>query len=177
VNGNFSLTSSSILHIQNPSVAGSPQELKIFVNGDLTAAGASRLNIDPGVSVRFYVTGRVNFTGGHNQVLPSTVNLNPGGPPEIAPTLSIYSSFVGGGQGNQAGVRVGGSSPLSASIYAPMSTVRVEGSSPLYGAVRGREVAVAGAGGIHYDEALGLMGGSPGQAAAAPRIASWSEVN
>jgi len=176
VNGNFALTSSSILHLQNPSVMGGGQELKIFVNGNLTAAGASQLRIDPGVTVRFYVSGTVSFTGGHGQTILPSVDLNPGGPPRILPTMAIYSSHVGGGPGNSAGVSVGGNSPLSATVYAPLATVSVVGSSELFGAVRGRSITVSGNARIHYDEALGLMGGAPTAGGASSRVVSWNEV-
>ncbi len=181
INGNFSLTSSAQLHIQNPSIIGTPQTLRIFVNGDISAAGASQLRIDPGVSVQFFTNGRVNFTGGHGQTIPPTVNLSPSGTPEIAPTLAIYSSWVGNRNGQnsnsgQAGIQLGGSSPLSASVYAPHASIQVAGSSRLYGAVRGRWVGVSGNASIHYDEALGLMSGGAAGASTAARVIRWAEL-
>lgn len=167
VDGDFSLTSSSQLHFWNPSAVGAPQHVRVFVEGDFETSGASRLNIDPGVSVTVYATGRINFGGGHSQTIAPVVEA--GG--EIRPTLSIYTSFSGNN-----GVRVTGSAPLSASIYAPYSDVSVTGSGALYGAVRGRTVSVSGAGGIHYDEALGLMSGGGGGSDGVPRIAGWREV-
>jgi len=172
VAGNFSLTSSSVLHIQNPSMSGAPQELKLFIEGNFSAAGASRLNIDPGVSVQVFTTGQISIAGGHSQTITPTVNMATSGEPRIQPTLGLYTSFSSGGNG----VSISGSSPLSAVIYAPLTGVAVSGSGSLYGAVQGRTITVSGNAGIHYDEALGLMGGAASTEAAASRITNWEQV-
>ena len=171
VDGNFSLGSSAILRIRNPSVSGDPQRLLLLVDGNLSMTGGSQLEMDPGVSLVIMTTGRVTFTGGHTQVVNPTVNMNPGGAPEFAPTMGIFTSFSGNN-----GVSISGNSPLSAVIYAPLTSVSVSGSGRLYGAVLGNTVTVSGGAGIHYDEALGLLGGAPGTEGTASRITSWQAV-
>lgn len=172
VAGNFSLTSSAQLHIQNPSMTGAPQQVKLFVEGNVSASGASRLNIDPGVSLLVFTTGRISISGGHSQSILPTVNVAESGEPRIQPTLGLFTSFAGGGNG----VSISGNSPLSAVVYAPLSAVAVSGSGDLYGAVQGRTVSVSGGAGIHYDEALGLMGGAASTGAIASRIVLWEQV-
>lgn len=44
---------------------------------------------------------------------------------------------------------------MYAQIYAPLAKVDIAGSGTLYGAVRGKTVAVSGVAAIHYDAALG----------------------
>ncbi len=167
VDGNFDLTSDARLHFRNSSAMGSPQHIRLFIDGNLSTTGASRWEIDPGVAVDVYVTGTINFAGGHSQSIPATVEV--GG--EIRPTLAMYTSFSGNN-----GVRVSGDAPLSTTIYAPYTSVSVSGSGRLYGAVRGRTVTVSGAAGIHYDEALGLVGGGSGVTTGDARITVWREV-
>lgn len=171
VDGNFSLSSSGHLRIRNPSVSGDPQQFHLFVDGNLSWSGGSQLEIDPGVSLTIFTTGRVNISGGHSQLISPTVNLNPGGAPEFAPTMGIYSSFSGSN-----GVSISGNAPISAVVYAPLTAVSVSGSGRLYGAVLGNTISVSGAGGVHYDETLGLLGGAPTGGGGNARISSWRQI-
>ncbi len=56
---------------------------------------------------------------------------------------------------------------LNMSVYAPLANVAVKASGQFLGAIRGKTVNVDGAGGIHYDVALG--GGSDGGGDGLPR--------
>ncbi|TVP75055.1 MAG: hypothetical protein EA352_09195 [Gemmatimonadales bacterium] len=171
VDGNFDLNSSAHLRFFNPSTAGSPQHVRLLVDGDVSMTGGSILDVDPGVSVTIYTTGRVNFSGGHSQEIRPTVNMGSASEPEFRPTLGVFASTD-----RNNGVSISGNSPLSAVVYAPRTSVSVSGSGRLYGAVVGETVSVSGNAGIHYDEALGLLGGAAISGGGEPRILRWEAV-
>ncbi len=172
VNGNFSMGGSSIVRIQAPSTPGEGVPVRLFVDGDMTLGGGSQLIIEPGAALEVYVTGRVNLGGGLvNQNAAPTMTIVEGGSPVIIPTFSIFSSFAG-----HDGVRIGGSTQIYASVYAPRTDVSVIGSGGLYGAVRGSSVDVTGAGGIHYDEALGEGRTGVVTEGGSARVTRWREV-
>lgn len=148
VDGNFRITNGGRLHIRNPHGMSELQELLIIVDGNFETNGGSFLVVDPGISVRAYVTGKVTVSGGAAQNVPPSIVIDG----KVQPTFGIYTSY----QSNSSaiGVRVIADSPLTAVVYAPLANVEVSESGHVYGAVRGRTVKVSGSGWIHYDENL-----------------------
>lgn len=146
IDGNFHITSGGRLHIRNPHGLSQIQELRIIVDGNFTTDGGSLLVIDPGISVRAYITGQVTIGGGAGQDVPPSIEIDG----KIQPTFGIYTSHES--QTSAYGVRVIATSPLTAVVYAPRANVQVGESGHVYGAVRGRTVHVTGSGWIHYDE-------------------------
>lgn len=143
IDGDFVLTSSAELHIQNPLGPAQPRELQIIVTGDVETSGSSLLTVDAGISVRLYTTGTVSISGGAAQDITPSIEIDG----RVEPTFGVYSSYSGG-----AGVNVNNHAPLTAVVYAPHTEVSVGGSGEVFGAVRGRTVSVSGSGWIHYDE-------------------------
>lgn len=140
----LNLTSVGSLRITGGDVA-------IFVDGDLTlGSGASSLRIDEGSSLTIFVSGKTTMGNAGNMSNVPPINYSASG----LPTLSVFSSYD---SGNNTGVTVSGASVMTATVYAPFSRVVVGGSGALHGAVRGKQVRVEGAGGIHYDEALATV--------------------
>ena len=68
-----------------------PSFIKVYVQGDITTAGSSYINLAAGVNAIFYVTGNVNLQGSgliNNSYLPSHLVLN-----GIQPTVNADGSF------------------------------------------------------------------------------------
>jgi len=172
VNGSVSGAGSSTIRIRAPTVPGQGGRITMFVDGDFTLAGGSQLIIEPGAALELVVTGRVNLGGGlvnHNQT--PTITMGTGGDEVTVPSFSLYSSFAG-----TNGVRIGGNTQIFASVYAPRTSVAVTGSGGLYGSVRGGTVEVTGAGGIHYDEALGEAQVGNISDESVSRVTRWVEL-
>lgn len=70
------------------------------------------------------------------------------------------------------GITLAGQSATYAAIYAPRSDIRVIGNADFFGALVGRNVELRGNGAIHYDEAMGTIGGSP----IGFRRTNWREI-
>lgn len=135
--------------------------------------GGASFIIERGIALEIYVTGRVNMGGGLRNLNESpTITVIENGEAAALPSFAIYSSFEG-----TNGVNIGGDSQIFASVYAPLADVRVDGSGGLYGAVRGRSVDVRGAGGIHYDLALGNTGSSSDSNTFASQVTRWLETS
>lgn len=170
VQGNFTTGGGATVRIENPAAVGPGGLIRLFVDGNLTLGGGSSLIIESGAALEIYITGTVNIGGGlMNQNNSPTLTFQQNGQTVTRPSFAIYSSFNGAN-----GVRVGGNTQLFASVYAPLTSVSVEGSGGLYGSVRGATVNVTGAGGIHYDEALGGVSQGATVQAGAPRITAWT---
>lgn len=146
VDGDFELASSSQLHVQNPLGPDHPVEILFLVDGNFTTSGSSILMIDQGISLRVYVTGKVNIGGGAAEQFRPTIVVNGA----IQPTFGIYTSYSG-----NDGVTVSNHAPLIGVVYAPLTHVEVSGSGEVYGAIRGRYVVIDGSGAIHYDRGIG----------------------
>lgn len=85
------------------------------------------------------------------------------------PTFSLFSSYTG-----DNGVSIGGDSEWTAHVFAPHTKVTVTGSGELTGSVVGKEVEVAGDGGVlNYNDTVSSWG--PGATPSDPSISSWKD--
>ena len=130
INGNFNISGGNVT---------------LFVAGDVTMSGNSRLTIAEGSSLTLVVRGKFSV-GASARVITPVAGVGADG----VPVFSVYSDFSGAD-----GIVLSGASDLYAAIYAPLTDVKVQGSGQLFGSVLAKTVAATGAGGIHYDEALG----------------------
>ena len=103
-----------------------------------------------------YIEGKVNI-GSSGQVVAQGSVTSSGKPP-----FSVFSSYTSK-NANDYGVALAGATDMYASVYAPLGNVKVTGSGDILGALRGKKVAISGAGGMHYDEALAGVGIKTGQ--------------
>lgn len=117
----------------------------LFVAGDVVLSGNSRLTIAEGSSLTLVVQGKFSV-GASAKVITPVSGVGADG----VPVFSVYSDYSGAD-----GIELSGASDLYAAIYAPLTDVKVRGSGQLFGSVLAKTVAATGAGGIHYDEALG----------------------
>ncbi|MGF1689187.1 hypothetical protein L4C36_21375 [Photobacterium japonica] len=117
----------------------------MFVKGNFIMSGASTLTIPDNSSLTLLVKGDL-IIGAGSEVLTPTHGLTADG----LPVFSIFSSYSG------TGVYItGGVEQVYAAIYAPLTDIAISSSVGFKGALLGKSVSVTGAGGIHYDEAIG----------------------
>ncbi len=131
------------------------KQADIWVTGDFLG----KLIVDPGVKVRLFVAGNVNFVSGaldnktqraaNVQIfgLPST--------PGTAQTMTIDTS----------------SNPI-ASIYAPTHALTLNGNKGFSGAISSANLRMPGNSGVHFDEALTLETGL----LLGYGVVSWKEI-
>ncbi|MGL5498675.1 MAG: DUF7305 domain-containing protein [Aeromonas sobria] len=121
-------------------------DVVLLIGKDFTMGGSNQLTVTPGSSLTLIVSGKIDLGAGA-EVTAGKQGLTPAGNPAI----SIYSAYSG-----KDGVKLSGNTPLYAALYAPLTEMNIAGSGGLYGAVRAKSLAQSGAGGLHYDEALGM---------------------
>lgn len=121
-------------------------DVVLVIDRDFTMSGSNRLTVAEGSSLTLIVGGKVELGAGA-EVSAAKQGLTTGG----TPAISLYSAYSG-----KDGVKLSGNTPLYAALYAPLTEMSISGSGGLYGAVRAKYLNESGAGGVHYDEALGL---------------------
>lgn len=146
--------SKSILMYDNVNIKGNIEvkaghNVVMYAKGNFNLSGASTLTIPDDSSLTLIVKGAL-IIGSGSTINTPTKGLTKDG----IPVFSIYSSYSGTGVD---GVEIkGGVEQIYAAIYAPLSDVKIASAVDFKGSVLGKKVEVSGAGGIHYDEALGL---------------------
>ncbi|QHB81531.1 hypothetical protein GIS01_04735 [Aeromonas veronii] len=121
-------------------------DVVLLIDKDFTMTGSNQLTVSEGSSLTLIVSGKVDLGAGA-EVTAAKQGLTAGG----TPAISIYSAYSG-----KDGVKLSGNTPLYAALYAPLTEMKISGSGGLYGAVRAKHLTESGAGGVHYDEALGM---------------------
>ncbi|MEB8284676.1 polymer-forming cytoskeletal protein [Aeromonas veronii] len=121
-------------------------DVVLLIDKGFTMTGSNKLTVSEGSSLTLIVSGKVDLGAGA-EVTAGKQGLTAGG----TPAISIYSAYSG-----KDGVKLSGNTPLYAALYAPLTEMKISGSGGLYGAVRAKHLTESGAGGVHYDEALGM---------------------
>ncbi|ENO3941447.1 DUF7305 domain-containing protein [Aeromonas veronii] len=121
-------------------------DVVLLIDKDFTMTGSNKLTVSEGSSLTLIVSGKVDLGAGA-EVTAAKQGLTAGG----TPAISIYSAYSG-----KDGIKLSGNTPLYAALYAPLTEMKISGSGGLYGAVRAKHLTESGAGGVHYDEALGM---------------------
>lgn len=152
----------AVYSLQSLTIGGnfniSGGNVTLFVAGDVTLSGNSRLTIADGSSLTLVVRGKFSV-GASARVITPIAGVGADG----VPVFSVYSDYSG-----DDGIQLSGASDLYAAIYAPLTDVKVRGSGQLFGSVLAKTVAATGAGGIHYDEALGRAKVGNGNSGSSP---------
>lgn len=154
--------------ISGDVIIAANQDVTMYVRGDFTMGGVGTLTIPDGSSLTLIIEGKITIDGSGKIITPVD-----GLTDESKPVFAIYSSYKSDG-GDQAwntdwGVELlgGGSTAANgddfhAVIYAPLADISVASAASFKGSVYGNSVTVSGAGGIHYDEALGRVSSGSG---------------
>ena len=122
----------------------------ILIDGNLDLLGP--LTVPPSVTAVLYVRGSITFRG--------SVNADPASSNRAAQLLI----FGDGARPQTQSLRVFGSVPVYAAFYGPQTDVTLDGDVNWMGSLNAHSfrVATAGKGGLHYDEALTLLGPTVG---------------
>jgi hypothetical protein len=145
----LSVVKLSSFHLKGDNILNISGDTTLFVDGNFTMDGATKMTIGDDSSLTLIVTGIVNLLAGA-EIKANQHGLTASG----LPAMSIYSSYNSDTE-NKAGIKIEGAFETYTQIYAPLAEVKINGSGTLYGAVRGKTVAVTGGAKIHYDAALG----------------------
>jgi hypothetical protein len=145
----LSVVKLSSFHLKGDNILNISGDTTLFVDGNFTMDGATKMTIGDDSSLTLIVTGIVNLLAGA-EIKANQHGLTASG----LPAMSIYSSYNSDTE-NKAGIKIEGAFETYTQIYAPLAEVKINGSGTLYGAVRGKTVAVTGGAAIHYDAALG----------------------
>ena len=123
---------------------GRPGAVTIMINGDLDIAEGT-ISVPANVTTHIFVQGNIDF---HNR--PINADQTPA-------HLLIYGENA---HGEKRTLRAYGSAAISAAFYGPDYDVHLNGDVDWSGAVAARsfEMLGGGSGGLHYDEALGMIG-------------------
>ncbi|WP_421345707.1 DUF7305 domain-containing protein [Aeromonas veronii] len=121
-------------------------DVVLLIDKDFTMTGSNKLTVSEGSSLTLIVSGKVDLGAGA-EVTAAKQGLTTGG----TPAISLYSAYSG-----KDGVKLSGNTPLYAALYAPLTEMKISGSGGLFGTVRAKHLTESGAGGVHYDEALGM---------------------
>ncbi len=162
-------SSTQILYFDDVTISGrmtvkENHNAVMFVAGDFTMNGASSLTIPDNSSLTIIIEGKLKISSGAQVYTPDN-----GITPQGRPVFSIYSAYDGSGSGIEFS---GGTREVYAVIYAPYSHVDVASAVGFKGSILGETVSVSGAGGIHYDTALGdaSFGGSTQETGSSGRL-------
>ncbi len=145
----LSVVKLSSFHLKGDNSLNISGDTTLFVDGNFTMDGATKMTIAADSSLTLIVTGIVDLLAGA-KIIANQQGLTASG----LPAMSIYSSYDSNSK-NKAGIKIEGAFETYSQIYAPLAEVKINGSGTLYGAVRGKTVAVTGGAAIHYDAALG----------------------
>lgn len=147
---------SSTLSVSCSGGSGGSNEVTIVVLGAFTMNDSSpSIHVANGCYLNVVVKGKTNLSQG-----TITVDGNGAGNSDGKSPFTIYSA-----SSDDTAVNIkNGFSAGYASIYAPLTKVAIAAGSDMSGAVRAKDLALSGAGGMHYDEALAktAVGGSSG---------------
>jgi len=158
--------SSYILMYDNVTIKGhlnikSGENVTMYVKGNFKMSGASSLTIPNDSSLTLIIKGALDIGAGSQVYTPDKGLTSQG-----LPVFSIYSSYSG------TGINLtGGTEEIYAAIYAPLTDIKIASAVGFKGSLLGKSVSVTGAGGVHYDEALGQANsGNNGGSATPPRL-------
>ncbi len=155
-------------HLANGEIRVREGHVVLFIDGNFETSGGGKMVIERGSSLTLYITGKTRLGSSFRIVdeygFPVSATLAD----TQKPTFSIYSAHTGQmarwNERQTAGVVLEGSTDVPVNVYAPNTGIYVSAGGDIYGALRGKEVAVVGGAGIHYDVALGeIEHGSPNE--------------
>jgi hypothetical protein len=154
--GNYQMYSVTMSGDETMIVLG---DAVLYVEGNFSMTGKSRLIIAPGASLKLYVGGpSAKFAG--NGIMNENAD------------ATKFSYF---GLPSNTELAFSGNASLTGSIYAPNADFTLNGGGndvyDFVGASVTRSVAMHGHFNFHYDEALGRKGGRT-----LYRVASWNEI-
>lgn len=155
-NGNYQLTSLSLSGNNKMLVTG---HAVLYVTGDVSLTGLSRIEIAPGASLKLYVAGPSTSLGGSG----------------VVNNAGNAMDFMYYGLPSNTSVSMSGNASFTGTIYAPSASLTLGGGGSnnydFVGASVTDSVSLNGHYNFHYDENLGRLGPKRGYT-----ITSWNEI-
>jgi len=148
-------------------------DVTLVVDGNFNLGDNTQLNIQDGASLTLYVTGKTTLSAGTNMTSSNFIRTDADGNP--TPAVKIISAYQSSDQ-NDTGVEISGANDTDAVIYAPYAATNIAASGDVSGSVHTKYLNISGAGGFHYDEALGVLGGSGGGNPTPGKLTGWFET-
>lgn len=146
--GSVKFTNNETLTVSAPP-AGTLGEVEVWVTGDIAMAGTSQIIVPKGVRLTIWVEGDIRNAGGsftNQDGLASSLILN-----GVTPTNGAARS-----------ISLGGGTGAIIAVNAPAYDIGINGGGEFFGAFIGKSVNMGNSKTqIHYDEALGRLGGGP----------------
>lgn len=152
--------------VEIPSGLSSSGTLNIKGNKTVTLPGGTYL-FD---SVAVTGGGKLEFTGPAEVYVTGVLSIHGSGvgtASNLPPDLIVYMP-------NWTGVTFTGNSTFYGALYAPKGLVYLGGTSEVFGAVVSFHTWMTGTQKVHYDEALGEIGGAEGNEVS---VLSWQDVS
>ena len=149
----ISIVAGDILSLAPPA-PGQPGEIEIWITGDIQLAGNAEIVIPQGVKATLWFEGNIlcaRRVVDNQNGIASAATIN-----GVSPTDGTFRS-----------IKMGGGSATTATFNVPACDVNLLGGGTIYGSMIAKSVLFnACAVDIHYDEALGRLGGGPYYSAA-----------
>ncbi|PKH01251.1 hypothetical protein CXF72_17715 [Psychromonas sp. MB-3u-54] len=145
-------------NIQNDDVLISG-DVTFYITGNMTAKNTTFSLANDSSSLTIYIEGTMSIDTGSNI-------FENGYADSAEIPLTVYSS-----NNTVDAVTLAGNGEIYMNLYAPFGDVAYNGNAGIMGALRGKNVAISGTGGLHYDEGLAGIGDS-----GAPPLVSYSAV-
>ena len=127
--------------------------------GDLSVSGNNTVTLSAGTyyydDIKVSGNGKVKFNGPVTLYLSGTLRISGNGFSTSSNTPTNLTVYVETSQP----VSFTGNANFYGVVYAPLSAVSTSGNGSVYGAMVGKTVTMRGNGHLHYDEALGGVGG------------------
>lgn len=123
-------------------------DVTLYITGNMSAKNTTFSLADETSSLTIYIEGKISIDTGSN------IFANKYASPETIP-LTVYSS-------NSAtdAVTLSGNGGIYMNLYCPFGDVAYTGNADIMGALRGKNIALSGNGGLHYDQGLAGIGDS-----------------
>jgi len=158
--GNYSLSGET-----SRSISGDNKYSSISLSGQsvLTVTGPANIYLTGGTGLS--ITGQAKLVVSNSSTGPVIVyadqNVSVSGQGIVNNTF-IPSNFQLYGTGTEQTFNLSGQADLYAAVYAPNVALSLSGQGGLYGSFVGDTISMSGQAYIHYDEALGSLGGGGG---------------
>jgi len=133
-------------------------DVTLYVTGNTYLSNSSMIDIPAGSSLTIYSDGVLS--------LSNSTSIN--NQSKIPAKFLLYSTYTGSGA-----IQMSNSTNLYGGVYAPDSAITLSNSAQTFGAYVVKSMNLSNSTKIHYDEALGGLGGSSGSSYT---VTTWQEL-
>lgn len=154
--GSYKIPSIGLSNSSKITISG---DVTLYVTGNTYLSNSSIIEIPSGSSLKIYADGVLG--------LSNSTSINNAS--KIPANFLLYSTYTGSGA-----IQMSNSTNLYGGIYAPDSAITLSNSAQTFGAYVVKSLQLSNSTKIHYDEALGNLGG--GSSSSSYSITTWQEL-